>query len=83
MLRQSGIVVVVVVRRRFGRPVPLRNCSGGAGSYHPREIVPRDVWLCRRGGDGWGVPRLESRNSVQDPIAVASKARSVILPSLG
>ena len=42
----------------------------------------RGVGFNRRRGNSGGVPRLEGRNSVQDPLALASKARSVVLPGL-
>ena len=75
--------IVVGLGSYFVRPVPLGNCSGGARNNNTREVVTKDVRLCRRGGNGRGVPRLEGRDSIQDPLAIASKARSVILPSLG
>ena len=70
--------------RGLDKFVPMRDSGSGPQYHYSCELVIRSVCLGRERGDSRGVPRLEGRDSVQDPLAnTASKARSVVLPGLG
>ena len=68
---------------RPGVPSPLWNRSDGSRGNNTREVVMRCVGFYRGRGRSRCVPRLIRRHSVQDPLAITSEARGVILPSFG